>query len=130
MSSPSQPSVEFRRAHLLHSSPVVIHHALGDNRIIAFVDETQFAPELIEPMGEVGAATLRLLQPVEDARPMPALRVRIRRSGDLGHELVVAEYAAEELTVAVEKTLITEELAALLGDAGTTVTRAFVRRMT
>lgn len=109
---------------------MVIHHALGDNRIIAFVDETQFAPELIAPMGEVGAATLRLLQPVEDARPMPALRVRIRRSGDLGHELVVAEYAAEELTVAVEKTLITEELAALLGDAGTTVTRAFVRRMT
>ncbi|GAB3131152.1 hypothetical protein [Microbispora hainanensis] len=109
---------------------MVIHHALGDNRIIAFVDESQFAPELIAPMDEVGTATLKLLQPVEDARPMPALRVRIRRSGDLGHELVVAEYATEELTVAVEKTLITEELAAVLGYAGTTVTRAFVRRTT
>ncbi|GIH46345.1 hypothetical protein Mro03_15240 [Microbispora rosea subsp. rosea] len=109
---------------------MVIHHALRDNRIIAFVDESQFAPELIVPMDEIGTATLKLLQPVDDARPMPALRVRIRRSGDLGHELVVAEYAAEEITVAVEKTLITEELAAALGDTGTAVTRAFVRRTT
>ncbi|MEV4293576.1 hypothetical protein [Microbispora rosea] len=122
--------MEFRRAHLLHSLPVVIHHALRDNRIIAFVDESQFAPELIVPMDEIGTATLKLLQPVEDARPMPALRVRIRRSGDLGRELVVAEYATEEITVAVEKTLITEELAAALGDSGTAVTRAFVRRTT
>ncbi|MEU7881642.1 hypothetical protein [Microbispora bryophytorum] len=122
--------MEFRRAHLLHSLPVVIHHALSDNRIIAFVDESQFAPELIVPMDEIGTATLKLLQPVEDARPMPALRVRIRRSGDLGRELVVAEYATEEITVAVEKTLITEELAAALGDTGTAVTRAFVRRAT
>ncbi len=120
--------MEFRRAQLLYSCPAVIHHALQANRIIAYVDERQFAPELTIPMDEIGTATLELLQPVEDARPMPALRVRVRRSGDLGHELAVAEFATEEITVAVEKTLITEELAAFLSDAGTAVTRTFVRR--
>ncbi|MGW5262101.1 hypothetical protein ACWEQG_14080 [Microbispora sp. NPDC004025] len=130
MSSPSQPSVEFRRAQLLHSCPAVILHALQENRIIAYVDERQFAPELTIPMDDIGTATLKMLQPVEDTRPMPALRVRVRRSGDLGHELAVAEFATDEITVGVEKTLITEELAACLSDAGTAVTRAFVRRTT
>ena len=120
--------MEFRRTKLLHSCPAVIVHALEKNRIIAYVDERQFAPELTVPMDEIGTATLQRLQPVEDARPMPALRVRVRRSGDLGHELAVAEFATEEITVGVEKTLITEELAAYLSDAGTAVTRAFVRR--
>lgn len=122
--------MEFRRAQLLRSSPAVIHYVLHDNRIIAYVDESQFAPELVAPMGEIGTQALNLLQPVEDARPMPALRVRIRRSGQLGSELAVAEFATEEITVAVEKTLITEDLAAFLSQAGTAVTRTFVRRAT
>lgn len=122
--------MEFRRTPLLRGSPGLIRHSLSDNRIIAYVDERQFAPELTIPLDEIAAKTLGMLEPVEGTRPVPAFRVRIRRSGDLGHELVVAEFAAEEITVGVEKTLITDDLADFLSDAGTAVTRNFVRRVT
>ncbi|MCC5581774.1 hypothetical protein IMZ11_39855 [Microtetraspora sp. AC03309] len=81
-------------------------------------------------MDEIGMAVLSLLQPVEETRPVPAFHIRVRRSGDLGHELVAAEITAETITIGVERTLITDDLANCLSDAGTRVTHAFVRRTT
>ncbi|MFC0861908.1 hypothetical protein ACFHYQ_06330 [Sphaerimonospora cavernae] len=122
--------MEFRRSRLLYGFPAVIRHSLEDNRVTAYVDEGQFAPELATPLGEVAVATLALLLPAEEIRPTPALRIRIRRSGALGHELAVAEFAPQEITVAVDKTLITDDLAAYLSDAGTAVARGFIRKPT
>ncbi|MFC0861906.1 hypothetical protein ACFHYQ_06320 [Sphaerimonospora cavernae] len=122
--------MEFRRSRLLYGFPAVIRHSLEGNRVTAYVDEGQFAPELATPLGEVAVATLALLLPAEEIRPTPALRIRIRRSGALGHELAVAEFAPQEITVAVDKTLITDDLAAYLSDAGTAVARGFIRKPT
>lgn len=129
-SSPSQPSVEYRRIPLLHGCPGVINRISPGHRIIAYVNELQFGPELKLPMDEISMRALSLLQPVEETRPVPALRVRVRRSGDLGRELAVVEVTPEGITVGVEKTLLSEDLANFLSDAGTWISRDFIRRMT
>ncbi|MGI5493910.1 hypothetical protein [Microtetraspora malaysiensis] len=130
MSSPLQPSIEFRRTLLPSGCPGLISRTFPGPRILAYVDEAQFAPELEKPLAEIGMIKiLGLLQPVEETLPDPAVRIRVRRTGDLGHELAVAEIAPKEITVGVEKSLITEDLANFLSEAGTSVTRDFIRRI-
>ncbi|ETK30557.1 MULTISPECIES: hypothetical protein [Microbispora] len=106
----------------------MISRTFPEHRIIAYVDEAQFAPELTKPLNDVAIDVLGLLQPVDEPRPVPALRVRIRRTGDLAGGLVVAEFGREDVTVGVDKTLITEDLADFLSEAGTATTRDFIRR--
>ncbi|MFG1878819.1 hypothetical protein ACGFIV_28645 [Sphaerisporangium sp. NPDC049003] len=129
-SAPSEPSVEYRRIPLPHGCPGVINRISPGHRIVAYVNETQFDPELKLPMDQISVRALSLLQPVEETRPVPALRVRVRRSGDLGHELAVVEIAPEGITIGVDKTLLSEDLASFLSDAGTRISRDFIRRMT
>ncbi|MFC7387152.1 hypothetical protein ACFQSB_33435 [Sphaerisporangium rhizosphaerae] len=127
-SSPPGPSVEFRRIPLLGAGPGVIKRPLAGHLIVVYVDERQFDPALTSSMDELGTSALNLLQPVEETRPVPALRVRVRRSGELGRELAVAEITPQEIIIGVDKTLMSEDLATFLSDAGTMVTRDFIRR--
>ncbi|MEU9832239.1 hypothetical protein AB0D67_11955 [Streptosporangium sp. NPDC048047] len=122
--------MEYRRAPLPDGSPGVIVHTPLRHRIVAYVDEGRFDPELAVPMNEVSTMVLNLLEPVEGTRPTPAVRVRVRRSGDLAGELVVAEIMPDAVTVGVEKSLMSEDLAAFLSEAGTRISRGFVRRVT
>ncbi|GII80996.1 hypothetical protein Sru01_59780 [Sphaerisporangium rufum] len=128
-SSPSAASVEFRRVSLPGGCPGVISHLVPGHRIIAYVGEAHFDPVLTSRLDQIGRTALELLQPVEETRPKPALRVRVRRSGDLGSELAVAEIDAEDLVIGVDQALMSADLATFLSEAGTRVTRDFVRRI-
>ncbi|MFC4536905.1 hypothetical protein [Sphaerisporangium dianthi] len=106
----------------------MINLTLAGHLIVAYVDEMQFDPALKLPMDEISTTALNLLQPVGETRPVPALRVRVRRSGELGHELAVAEFSPGGITIGVDKTLMSEDLATFLSDAGTMISRDYIRR--
>ncbi|WP_440072226.1 hypothetical protein [Streptosporangium sp. OZ121] len=128
-SSSSRPSARFHRTPLAFGCPGVIR-LLPGHQIIVHVNEMQFSPELTTPMDTISATVLNLLHPVDETLPTPALRIRFRRSADLADQLAIVEITPHEMTIGIDKTLISEDLAHFLGEAGTQVTRDFIRRTT